>query len=50
MILDAARTGARIFSIPIRSVYEGGSSHIRPVRDTIRFFSFLFSYLSRRRA
>ncbi len=50
MILDAARTGARISSIPVRSVYEGGSSHIRPVRDTIRFFSFLFSYLSRRRA
>lgn len=49
MILEVARTGARISSIPVRSVYEGGSSHIRPMRDTVRFFRFLFKYLARRR-
>ncbi|MBI3252884.1 MAG: glycosyltransferase family 2 protein [Candidatus Omnitrophica bacterium] len=41
MILEAARRGFRIGSIPIRSVYEGSASQIHPVRDTLRFFRFL---------
>lgn len=45
IILEAARHGFRIASIDIRSVYAGGQSKIRPLRDTRRFFSFLFSYL-----
>jgi glycosyltransferase involved in cell wall biosynthesis len=49
MILEAGRTGAVVMSVPIRSVYEGGFSHIRPARDTARFFSFLFRYLLRSR-
>ena len=50
MILEAGRTGAKIISVPIRSVYEGGASHIHPGRDTVRFFKFLWAYLTRRRS
>ena len=45
MLLQAARLGFRIGSVPIRSVYEGEKSQIRPLRDTFRFFRFLFSYI-----
>ncbi|MGH7198515.1 MAG: glycosyltransferase family 2 protein [Candidatus Omnitrophota bacterium] len=44
MLLEAARRGFRIGSVPVRSVYEGGASKISPLRDTFRFFSFLFRY------
>ncbi len=44
MLLEAGRQGLRIRSIPVRSVYEGGVSHIDPVRDTYRFFKFLLKY------
>ena len=49
MILEAARTHSRISSVPVRSVYEGGTSHIHPLRDTVRFFKFLFKYLACRK-
>ncbi len=49
MVLEASRVGARVTSVPIRSVYEGGGSHIKPGRDTVRFFKFLSSYISRRK-
>ncbi len=45
MILDAARHGFTIRSIPVASVYAGEHSHIHPIRDTFRFFRFLFSRL-----
>lgn len=45
ILLETVRLGATIQSIPIRSVYAGRKSHIRPVRDTLRFFKFLLSYL-----
>lgn len=48
MLLEAARLGLEIRSIPIRSVYEGGASKINPITDTLRFFSFLFKYRRRR--
>lgn len=42
MILQAAKRGFTIGSLPVRSVYRGGSSHIQPIRDTFRFIYFLF--------
>ncbi|MCC6165393.1 MAG: glycosyltransferase family 2 protein [Acidobacteria bacterium] len=36
MIVKLARRGARIARVPIRAVYAGQSSKIRPVRDTTR--------------
>ena len=45
MLLRASGLGARIRSVPIRCVYEGGKSAIHPLRDTLRFFGFIFQYL-----
>jgi glycosyltransferase involved in cell wall biosynthesis len=44
MILRVADAGLGIASIPISCVYGDEVSHIRPVRDTIRFFKFLSEY------
>ena len=50
ILLEAARRGYRIGSIPIQSVYAGEKSSIHPLKDTLRFFKFLFQYLTRRRS
>jgi len=45
MLIQAARAGYKIANVPIRTIYERGhSSHIHPVRDTIRFFQFVRKY------
>ena len=45
MLIQTARAGHKIISIPIRTIYESGhTSHIHPVRDTIRFFTFVRKY------
>ncbi len=49
MILQAARAGLKINSIPVRCVYAGEKSNIHPLRDTVRFFTFLFGYLANRK-
>ena len=48
ILLEASRLGYKIISVPVRSMYEGGVSNIRPVRDTFRFLRFLTGYLFRR--
>ncbi len=42
MLLEAAKLGFRIESVPITTVYEGQYSAIHPVKDTIRFVQFVF--------
>lgn len=42
MLLDAARKGYKIESVSITTVYEGQVSAIHPVKDTLRFFNFIF--------
>ena len=42
LLIQSAKAGARIISIPVSSVYRRSLSFIRPVRDTFRFFYFLF--------
>lgn len=49
ILLEAARHGFKIISIPTRCVYQGEKSRINPVRDTARFFRFLFKYLANSR-
>ncbi len=45
MLVQAARAGHRIISMPISTIYEKGhASHIHPFRDTIRFFKFVRKY------
>lgn len=41
VIIRAARAGFKIKSIPIRSIYKGEKSQIRPVADTLRFIAFI---------
>jgi len=45
MLVQAARAGHRIVSLPIRTIYNSDhTSHIHPLRDTIRFFKFVRKY------
>ena len=48
ILLEAARLGFPIGSVPIQCVYANEHSSIHPFRDTVRFFKFLFQYLTRR--
>lgn len=43
VLIEASRAGFKIRSIPIKSIYRGQKSQIRPVIDTIRFISFIIS-------
>lgn len=41
VLLNLAEAGVRIGSVPVRVIYGDEKSKIRPVRDTIRFFTML---------
>lgn len=45
MLIKAARLGFKIESVPIKTVYAGGTSHINPVIDTLRFIKFFIGEL-----
>jgi glycosyltransferase involved in cell wall biosynthesis len=45
IIIRAARMGFRIKEAPIRTIYLGGPSKIRPFRDTVRFLRLVFGFL-----
>jgi glycosyltransferase involved in cell wall biosynthesis len=46
LIIRAGRSDYRIGSFPIETIYAGESSHIRHIRDTLRFIKmFLATYL-----
>lgn len=45
IILEAARIGAKIISIPISPIYKGHLSSISPLLDTLRFIRFSLPYL-----
>jgi glycosyltransferase involved in cell wall biosynthesis len=45
VLLSAAAAGCKIVSVPIRTIYASEGSHIRPVRDTVRFLVFLLRRL-----
>lgn len=42
MLLEAAKNGYTIESIPITTIYEGQYSAIHPFKDTVRFLKFVF--------
>ena len=44
MLILASRTGCRIASVPISTVYSDEVSSIHPVRDTLRFFKLMRRY------
>jgi glycosyltransferase involved in cell wall biosynthesis len=41
IILCASRMGAKVDSIPVKTVYRDAKSHINPCVDTVRFLKFL---------
>ena len=41
LLIGASKAGFKIRSIPIRSIYDGQKSQIRPVVDTLRFVAFI---------
>lgn len=41
VLVLTARQGGLIRSVPVRTIYRGETSKIRPVRDTLRFFKLL---------
>jgi len=45
LIVKAARSGFRIASVPIRTVYDDETSKISPFMDTLRFIGFLIKTL-----
>lgn len=45
IIIEAARNGVKIGSIPIQTIYRKERSHINPFVDTIRFFRFILKKL-----
>lgn len=45
MLLSVAQNRLQIRSIPVSSMYRDETSHIRPLRDTLRFFKFFFKFI-----
>lgn len=48
ILVEAGRITKEIVSIPIQTVYGDEKSKIRPVRDTIRFFKFIYRSMKRK--
>ncbi len=46
MLIQAGRLGFKIQSVPISTIYEGQSSHIRIAGDTLRFLRLLVRYFT----
>ena len=47
ILLKAAKKGFKIESVPVKTVYEGETSKIKPIFDTIRFLFFLIRMAGR---
>jgi glycosyltransferase involved in cell wall biosynthesis len=43
-LILAARLGFRVGFVPIRTIYSGQHSKIRPLRDTLRYFRLIWKY------
>jgi glycosyltransferase involved in cell wall biosynthesis len=48
LILAAARQRWKTVSIPVRAIYRGEPSHIRPLQDALRFVLVVLRYAGRR--
>lgn len=42
VLILTARAKGLIRSVPVRTIYRGETSKIRPIRDTVRFFKLLY--------
>lgn len=48
LLLRAAARRWKIISVPVRTIYENERSHIRPLREGLRFMGAILSYLLNR--
>ncbi len=49
ILIKSSKNGYKIFSVPVQTIYGEETSHINPVRDTIRFFSYLLKEIFSRK-
>jgi len=49
IIIQAARRGFKIESVPIKSIYAGQKSQINPLIDTLRFIRFISGEITKKR-
>ena len=47
ILVEASRHRCRIVSVPIRVLYQGEKSAIRPIRDTRRFLRYIFHVIKK---
>lgn len=47
MLIQSSQRGYKISSIPISVIYKGEISHIRPIKDSIRFFKLIYAAIRR---
>ncbi len=45
VLIKASRKGFKIYSVPVQTIYRDEKSKIRPLRDTVRFFRYLWREL-----
>ncbi len=45
ILLKSCKAGYPIISVPIKTIYRDEKSNIRPIKDTIRFFAYLWREL-----
>lgn len=46
ILIKAAKSGCRLISIPVKTIYSDEKSSINPVKDTLRFIKFLAEELT----
>ena len=49
VLIQAAKKGFKIYSVPIKTIYRDEESKIHPLKDTIRFFRYLFKEITSQR-
>lgn len=42
VLIKASKKGYKIYSVPVKSIYQNEESKIRPFKDTFRFITYLF--------
>jgi glycosyltransferase involved in cell wall biosynthesis len=42
ILIEASKKGYKIYSVPIKTIYQDHKSRINPFLDTMRFFGFIF--------
>ncbi len=50
ILIEASRHKFKIVSVPIKTIYSDEVSKIRPLKDTMRFISYIFRHLTARKS